>query len=83
MNLSRINLFPFGVIETNDTKATYYFIGIVNINTCGNPSVVMNLRHHGTNISCWSCHVGEVHREQRENAQARESHFSAFLKGKE
>jgi len=49
VNLNRINLFPFGVIDANDTKATYYFIGIVNITTCGNPFVVMNLRHCGTN----------------------------------
>ena len=80
MNLNKINLLHF-VIDTNDTKATYYFTIIINISTCGNPFVVINLGHHGIKRYPMICHVGEKHIEQRENAHATEGHLYVFLKG--
>lgn len=49
VNLNRVSLLLFDVIDKSDSKATSYFIIIINTTTCGNPFVVVNFGHRETN----------------------------------
>lgn len=49
MNLNKINLFYFDVIDISDIKVIYYFIRIISIFICGNFFIVMNFGYYGIN----------------------------------